>query len=255
MIYKIIDKNDLLKIKHFFNDIRFFMGNSVLDSTMGEAYVDNIKSPRISFLVVRKYCFISGNADEEYLKRIIDQKFRCYTLIPSDNIANQIEKIYSNNIKKSHRYSIKKDTIFDIEKLNNMANSLEKKFKLVKIDENLADKIKKIEFINITDNYKENGIGFCCIFNDEIIWVASSNIFYKDGIEVNIKVKEKYRRKGIATALASRLIIECIKQNKKVSWDAANTYSVGLAQKLGFKYDSTYNIYNFIEGVNDEKVN
>lgn len=220
------------------------MGNSVLDGTMGEAYVDNIKSPRIAFLVVRKYCFISGNADEKYLEKIVNQNFKHYTLIPSDNIANQIEKIYSNNIQKSHRYSIKKDTIFDMEKLYNMANCSEN-YKLVKIDESLADKIKKIKFINITDNYKENGIGFCCIFNNEIIGVASSDIFYKDGIEVNIKVKEEYRRQGIATALASRLIIECIKQNKKVNWNAANTDSVGLAQKLGFEYDSTYDIYNF----------
>lgn len=73
MIYKIIDKNDLLKIKHFFNDIRFFMGNSVLDGTMGEAYVDNIKKPKIAFLVVRRYCFISGNVDEKDLKEIIDK--------------------------------------------------------------------------------------------------------------------------------------------------------------------------------------
>ena len=32
----------------------------------------------------------------------------------------------------------------------------------------------------------------------------------------------------------------------KISWDATNTNSVGLAQKLGFEYDSTYNTYNFI---------
>src|SRR5699024_7877095 len=160
-------------------------------------YVDNIKKPKIAFLVVRRYCFISGNVDEKDLKEIIDKKFRCYKLIPSDNIANQIEKIYSNNIQKSQRYSIKKDVIFDIEKLYHLANSLENDFKLVKIDETLANKIKEIEFINITDNYKRNGIGFCCMINNEIIGVASSNIFYKDGIEVNIKVKEEYRRKGI----------------------------------------------------------
>ena len=34
--------------------------------------------------------------------------------------------------------------------------------------------------------------------------------------------------------------------NKKISWDAANTNSVGLAQKLGLEYDSTYDAYNFI---------
>ena len=42
------------------------------------------------------------------------------------------------------------------------------------------------------------------------------------------------------------LLNECLNQNKKISWDAANTNSVGLAQKLGFEYDSIYNTYNFI---------
>lgn len=136
---------------------------------------------------------------------------------------------------------------FDKVRLHRMSNSLEKKFKFIQIDEVLADNIKKIEFINITDNYKKNGIGFCCVHNNEIIGVASSNIFYKDGIEVNIKVKEEYRRKGIATAMASKLIIECLNRNKKISWDAANLNSVSLAEKLGFEYDSSYNIYNFKE--------
>lgn len=246
MIYKIEKERDLLKIKPLFNDIRFYMGNSVLDGIMGEAYVDDIKNPNIAFLVVRNYCFISGSINENKLKEIIDKKFINYKLIPSDRIGSQLKKIYSNNIQKSQRYSIKKDVIFDIERLYHMANSLEKCFNLVKVDEILANKIKQIKFINITDNYKKNGIGFCCIYNNEIIGVASSNIIYKDGIEVNIKVDEKYRREGIATAMASTLILECLKQNKKVSWDAANMNSVGLAQKLGFEYDSSYNVYTFI---------
>ena len=47
--------------------------------------------------------------------------------------------------------------------------------------------------------------------------------------------------------MASQLIIECLKQNKKISWDAANLNSVGLAEKLGFEFDSAYNIYRFID--------
>lgn len=45
--------------------------------------------------------------------------------------------------------------------------------------------------------------------------------------------------------MASKLILECLSQEKKVSWNAANTNSVGLAEKLGFEYDSKYNIYSF----------
>lgn len=251
MIFEINNFKKLQKIKPFFTDIRFYMGNSVLDGVMGKAFVDNIENPNIAFLVVRKYCFINGNINDKKLKDIIDKNFKNYTLIPSDIIANRIEKIYSNNVQKSQRYSIKKEVSFNIDKLYRMSNRLEKDFKLIQIDEVLADNIKKLEFINITDNYKKNGIGFCCVHNNEIIGVASSNIFYKEGIEVNIKVKEEYRRKGIATAMASKLIIECLNQNKKISWDAANLNSVSLAEKLGFEYDSAYNIYNFKESKNE----
>ncbi len=245
MLYKITNNSDLNKIISLFEDIRFYMGNSVLDGVMGEAYVDDILNPKIAFLTVRSYCFINGNIEKERLKEIIDENFKNYKLIPSDNIATKIEEIYYNDIIKSQRYSIKKDVLFDIDKLKEMSNDLESGFKIIKIDEILANRIKKEKFINITNNYKKYGIGFCCIYNNEIVGVASSNIFYKDGIEVNIKVNEQYRRKGIATAMVSNLILECLEQNKKISWDAANINSVRLAEKLGFKYDSTYNIYSF----------
>lgn len=42
MIYKIIDKNDLLKTKPFFNDIRFFMRNS-LENDFKLVKIDEIK--------------------------------------------------------------------------------------------------------------------------------------------------------------------------------------------------------------------
>lgn len=245
MLYEIKGDESLNKIKDFFNDIRFFMGKSVLDGMMGNAYVDNISNPSIAFLTLRKYCFISGNIEKEKFKQIIDEQFKSYKLIPSDGLSKELEEIYKDNIIKSYRYSIKKDPVFNIQKLEDMSNDIKTKYGIVKIDKEMANRIKNENFINITDDYENNGIGFCCIYNNEIIGVASSNIFYKDGIEVNIKVKEQYRRQKIATALASTLIIECLRQGKKVSWDAANTNSIGLAEKLGFEYDSKYSIYNF----------
>lgn len=245
MLQKIKNDGDLDKIKSLFNDIRFFMGKSVLDGLMGEAYVDNIINPQIAFLIVRRYCFISGNIDNLKLKELIDKNLKKYILIPSDNICKSIDKLYKNEIYKLERYSIKKDVKFNILNLRQYVQNISKKFTIKRVDDNLEKRIRDENFITITDDYKKHGIGFCCLDNDTIIGVASSNIFYKDGIEVNIKVKEEYRRNGIATALASKLIITCLEENKKVSWDAANMNSVGLAQKLGFQYDSTYNIYKF----------
>ena len=111
-------------------------------------------------------------------KDIINENFKDYKLIPSDNLSKEIEEIYQDNVIKSYRYSIKKNPIFNISKLEKMSNSLENNFELIKIDKCMANKIKKESFINITDDYEKYGIGFCCIKNNEIIGVASSNIFY-----------------------------------------------------------------------------
>lgn len=231
------------KIKPLFKDIRFFMGNSVLDGVMGKAYVDNTLNPQIAFLVVRSYCFMSGNLSKEKLKDIINDNFKNFILIPSDSLKSKIESIYKDSIIKRQRFSIKKEVKFNENKLKDMVNKIPSKFEIIKINKNLADRIKKEDFINITDDYEKNGIGYCCMYNKEIIGVASSNIFYKDGIEVNIRVKENYRRRGIATAMAANLILECLRENKKISWDAYNINSVKLAEKLGFKFDSAYDTY------------
>ncbi|MCI8392846.1 MAG: GNAT family N-acetyltransferase [Clostridia bacterium] len=245
MIEKVENK-DLEKLRNLFKDIRFYMGNSVLDGTMGEAYTDNISNPNFAILIVRKYCFMSGNIGKEDLHKLIDNKLKQYIIIPSNSLKNVIEEIFKDNINKLERYSIKKNPIFDKQKLQKYIEKVPEEYHIQSIDNNIAKKIKEEKFINITDNYEKNGIGYCCIYNDEIIGVASSNIFYKDGIEVNIKVKDEYRRRGIATALASKLILKCLEENKSISWDAANLWSVSLAEKLGFEYDSTYNIYALI---------
>ncbi len=243
---KKVENKDFEKLRNLFKNIRFYMENSVLDGVMGEAYTDNITNPNFAILIVRKYCFMSGNIEKEDLCKLIDSKLKQYIIIPIDGLKKVIEENFKDNINKLERYSIKKTPIFDKEKLQTYIDNLSKEYNIQAIDKNTAKRIKEEKFINITDNYEENGVGYCSIYNNEIIGVASSNIFYKDGIEVNIKVKEGHRRKGIATALASKLILKCLEENKKISWDAANLWSVGLAEKLGFEYDSTYNIYKFI---------
>ena len=114
------------------------MGKSVLDGMMGTDYVDNILNPQIAFLVVRSYCFISGNIEKMKFKDIINENFKDYKLIPSDNLSKEIEEIYQDNVIKSYRYSIKKNPIFNISKLEKMSNSLENNFELIKIDKCMA---------------------------------------------------------------------------------------------------------------------
>ena len=143
MLERIFNYTNFDKIKPLFNDIRFYMGNSVLDGVMGKAYVDNTINPQIDFLAVRSYCFISGNLSKEKLKDIIDENFRNYILIPSDNLKSEIENIYEDSIIKRQRFSVKKEVKFNETKLKDMLNKIPDKFEMIKINKNLSDRIKK----------------------------------------------------------------------------------------------------------------
>ena len=237
-----IDK--LNNLRSLFKEIRFHMGYSVLDGKLGEAYVNDLENPSLAFLLVSTYCFINGNVENEKLKEVMDKyNLTEYTVIPGNNLKKQFYEIYGKDIYKRNRYSIKKNPKFDFSKLIENINKLSNEFVLEEIDSFCENKIKKENLLSITKNYEEDGLGVVCMNNSEIIGICSSNIVYKDGIEVNIEVKEKFQRRGIALAMASKLILMCLERNKKISWDAYDLNSVALAEKLGFELDSPYEIF------------
>ncbi|WP_305132952.1 GNAT family N-acetyltransferase [Thomasclavelia cocleata] len=247
-----LHNNEMNKIEHLFNDIKFYMGKSVLDGLMGEAYTDNLENPTIAYLLVRQYCFINGNSNSVLAKQVLKTLPKtCKRIIAKDDWSNIIESIY-NDFEKSKRYSLKKEKdIFNKQKLKEFCENLNSEYEVNAIDERIYKLIKADDEdpkqMKITDDYMNKGIGVCCFRDDEIVGICSSNIIYKDGIEINIRVKEGYKHKGIGTAMASKLILMCLEKGIYPSWDAANLTSLELAKKLGYNYDSEYTIYKINE--------
>lgn len=247
-----LNNNQMYKIEYLFNNIKFYMGKSVLDGLMGEAWVDNLENPTIAYLLVRQYCFISGDSKSILAKNVIGNLPKtCKRIIANSDWHNVIESTYSE-FKKSKRYSLKKQIdVFDKEKLKEYSNSLSNEYEIKIIDKEVYEIIKQDNTdpldMKITDNYLDRGIGVCCFRENEIVGICSSNIIYKDGIEINIRVKQEYKHKGIGTAMASKLILLCLEKGLYPSWDAANLNSLGLAQKLGYNFDSEYIIYKVNE--------
>ena len=60
---------------------------------------------------------------------------------------------------------------------------------------------------------------------DEWVAGASSYSMYTGGIEIELDTKEEHRRKGLALAVAARLILECLDRGLYPCWDAANLQS------------------------------
>jgi hypothetical protein len=60
------------------------------------------------------------------------------------------------------------------------------------------------------EDFIARGFGFCILDKDEIASVATTFASCEAGIEIQINTREAYKQKGLATAVAARLILpEC----------------------------------------------
>jgi GNAT superfamily N-acetyltransferase len=121
---------------------------------------------------------------------------------------------------------------------------------ILPITSELAEGIARqsADFFDISDfdstqDFEARGIGFAALAGEEVIGTAYSSLVCSKGIEVSIYVGEKHRRQGAATALGSRLVLECVKRGLRPNWDAANPESYKLALKLGFVFLELYDAY------------
>jgi len=98
------------------------------------------------------------------------------------------------------------------------------------------------QFSSFSD-YHKNGLEFVVLHDNRPVCGASSYTYYSGGIEIEIGTVQAHRRKGLATACAAQLILECLGRQLYPSWDAADSESMALAEKLGYHLDSEYVTY------------
>ena len=183
---------------------------SCLQKVMGKVFVTDTKHPKSACAYVGCFAFYAGVPEKELVLKKPDG----FVIMTPQNEAwaSLIEECFPE-ARKATRYAIKKDTKFDVKKLQEMKNALPYGYELRRIDGELYDKC-------LTDAATED-------------FVSS---FEVDTIESE-------RRKHLATAACAALILECLKENLYPSWDAQNITSVHLAEKLGYEYSHDYLVY------------
>lgn len=226
---------------------------SCFQRVMGEAYTDNPENPQSVIVYVNCFAFAAGKPNEALVADWYDEKVDSFAIITARDASwhKIFEKIGKEKSRCVERYAIKKEKdIFDIKYLNSLVGQLSKDYELKFIDKELYQQCMKydwsVDFVQgyqTYEEYRKYGLGIVAIYNGEVVSGASSYSSYAGGIEVEVDTKEEYRRNGLATACAAKLILECLKRNLYPSWDAQNKWSVALAEKLGYHYSHTYIAY------------
>lgn len=96
-------------------------------------------------------------------------------------------------------------------------------------------------------DYLAHGLGVAALHGSELVGGASSYAWCGAGIEIELDTRPDFRRRGIGTACAAKLVLECLRRGRLPSWDAANRESARLAQKLGFREAGAYPVW-FLNG-------
>jgi GNAT superfamily N-acetyltransferase len=252
-----LEKHDMHRIAPLFEGNNETLVWSCLQGCMGHAWTDNLEDPKCAKILTADFCFFAGNSrapEARMLVRHIPDFFKKPCLFATaDNEAWEalIEQEYENRYIKFQRYAFKKDRhTFDRDKLKAFVHYLPEGYELAPIDA----KLYELSFAEAWssdlcpnflswEDYQKRGLGFVVLHEGRIVCGASSYTVYNEGIEIEIDTHEDYRRKGLATACAARLILECLDRGLYPSWDAANTISVALAEKLGYHLDKPYFAY------------
>lgn len=88
-----------------------------------------------------------------------------------------------------------------------------------------------------------SAFGFIARCDDQIIGGVGCFTVYLSGIEVEIDTRSDYQRRGVATELAKRMLVECGNRSLECHWDAMNPESAALARKVGFVWDRSFPAY------------
>lgn len=247
MIYEI---DDTSKVKALFEGWEETLIYSCLQQVMGKIYVTDLENPKSAFAFVGCFGFFAGEPDRE----LVSNKPEGFVIMVPQNAqwAVLIEECFED-AKKVTRYAIKKDTKFDVDKLQKEIDKLPDGYELKKIDAEIYDKCLEnpatVDFVSAfgsKERYLQIGRGMVITKNDEIVSGASSYTRYNEGIEIEVDTVESERRKHLATVVCAALILDCLQDGLYPSWDAQNMNSVHLAEKLGYEFAHEYIAYEVI---------
>ena len=238
---------DTSKVEALFDGWQETLIWSCLQKVMGKVYVTDLENPESAFAYVGCFGFFAGEPDRE----LVENKPEGFVIMVPQNKAwaDMIESVYPD-ANKVTRYAIKKDTHFDIEKLEENLRQLPAGYELRNIDSEIYDMCLEnpvtADFVSAfsdKDDYLQKGRGVVILKDGKIVSGASSYTRYNEGIEIEVDTAPVERRKHLALIACSALILRCLEEDLYPSWDAHNMGSVHLAERFGYEFDHEYTAY------------
>lgn len=220
---------------------------SCLQGVMGQIFVTDLEHPTAAFAFIGCFGFFAGEPNRE----LVQHKPAGFVIFTPQNEAwaALLEEVYPS-AHRTTRYAIRKNTVFDRDKLREAVRQLPQGYELKPIDADLYEQCLQnpvtADFVSVfetKERYLSLGRGMVILKDGQIVSGASSYTRYREGIEIEVDTIESERRKHLATVVCAALILRCLEEGLYPSWDAQNQNSVRLAETLGYEFDHEYPVY------------
>lgn len=220
----------------------------VVEDQMGEAFVDSPDAPTV-FMIVQDGFFtyfagdLASDTGKAFLADVPDGRM---LVAGSEGWHDVLPTIYGERLHEIKRYSFDSDTL-TLTHLKSLADNNPNTAQVQRLTAEIAThtdfRYLEIGAYESPADFYARGIGYYMLAEGEMIGVAYASLACGRAIEISIYVENEFRRRGVATALATQLLIWCLENGVSPHWDAANEESCGLAEKLGYTNRSPYRAY------------
>ena len=262
---KIKNVNDVV------NDKTPSVSGIVNQECKGKLWIDNIDTPRIaiaesfatgSFSILGNY-----ETEEEFLSlqdflendlfiQLKKDGYVCFEF--SIDGPSMREKIL--NMFKDRSIQSEKEYSFRAYRVPQKPQNIPREYQIRKVDRTFWDllsegkyknedflKVRLLESWNSFEEFMSKSIAYCTIFDNRIVAVMVGTASYKNVIPIDVETEENHRRKGLAYAMGTEFIADCINNHYILQWDCveSNPNSYQLAVKLGFEKMSENTVYWF----------
>ncbi|NIV31095.1 MAG: GNAT family N-acetyltransferase [Anaerolineae bacterium] len=218
-----------------------------IEGQMGRALVDDSQEPTVFKIEVGPFFYFAGDATGPGGRAMLENIVPYTLFMPSSPGWIEAGKtMYGERMVGFDRYSFSSQ---HIKHLDHVCQTSAFREDVRRMDLGFAAQLwGQDHFVDLSDfdsaeDFVHRGIGFYLEKHGTVVGAAYSSLVCSKGIEVSLFVMEDYRRQGIATLLASRLLGWCIENNAEANWDAANLESCRLAEKLGYVPTGEYQAY------------
>jgi GNAT superfamily N-acetyltransferase len=218
----------------------------VVEGQMGRTYADDPERPTAYRITIGPFWYFAGDAGGPSGRALMGE-FPPYSLLmpsPPGWIALARET-FGEGLVSFPRYSFAADSLSEA-RLAGLLDKSPYRDRVVRVDAELLarpDNYVEIADFDSPADFLARGVGYTLLEEGKLVGAAYSSLVCSRGIEVSLFVDEPYRRRGIATALSATLLLECLRRGLRPNWDAANSESRALAEKLGYIFIESYESY------------